>query len=197
MRLLFLIGFAAIIGCDPPQQVNSRALTSRPAGADTLPYYAETASLAPCPNPPVDTTGWQNVGGSGFRFRIPPRFEQQQVQGIDSEVGSWQRDSTSFSFDQGQYSNDLTYLLSRVDSLSMCRFQTGSRTVRVAIYREAGRYLAAAYMPDIVENDHLTLYFVGGSVNDRKQALAAFQTLQLKNDDAVRGARRPQRSVRW
>jgi hypothetical protein len=176
-----VVALVMIGGCERPQEPHVTA--ALPPGADTLPYYSATKALPVCEASKADTAGWQLIGGSGFRLKIPAAFEQQEMQGIDSEVGEWRDSTTSLHYDQGWYSNDLTYLLAAADGLRMCRLQLGSRDVRVALYQEKGSYIAAAHLPDIGQGDGLTLEFFGGSAQDQKTALTAFRTLELKHDD--------------
>jgi hypothetical protein len=61
-----------------------------------------TQPTSPLPTPPV---GWREVGLPGkFTFFIPPDMQEEAVQGIDSEIGSYIGDGLNLRFDYGFYS---------------------------------------------------------------------------------------------
>jgi hypothetical protein len=50
-----------------------------------------------------DTAGWWTASGSNFDFSLPTEFRKRHTQGIDSEVGEWDADSTQITYDMGMY----------------------------------------------------------------------------------------------
>jgi hypothetical protein len=77
--------------------------TASPTTEATPTTAPPTTGEAPCPG-----EDWQTIEAGDFSFRLPPGVEDQEAQGIDSQVGQYDGAGLSVSYDYGGYTNDLS-----------------------------------------------------------------------------------------
>lgn len=137
-----------------------------------LPACAPTQSTLPpgtCSPIPVSTEGWRLVDLGPFSMRVPPGFEQADVQPIDSRAGAFRRMSNGaeITYDYGLYSNELapdtTVLTERV----RCSDNIGGMSATIVVGERkgdseaAGEYVVAGAWRNVERGDqpvHLTVW---------------------------------------
>ena len=112
---------------------------------------------------------WYLVDLGPFSLRVPPGFEEADVQGIDSKAGIFRnaRTGSEISYDYGWYSNDLAPDPSRLTERIRCRDDIGGRPATVVIgellptAQQEGAFVAAAAWRNLhtdVQPVHLTVW---------------------------------------
>lgn len=156
----------------------------------------ETAGGPPgaCPAPTGDTSGWQTIDADAFTFRLPPGFERQDVQAIDSRAETWRRGAAVVSFDMGWYSSDLRDSGGMYDDYQACTENIGGRDAYLitaiinnpADTAQHGRYVAAATWRDIPRPDsrddtpvHLTIWTETADAAARDEMLRVLRSVRF------------------
>ena len=100
----------------------------------------------PCATPAVETGDWRDAHGSVFALRLPPSFQAERVQGIDSEVARWSAGEVSIDYDYGAFSDRLEAPPRDARDLEVCDGVIGGRPARVRRYRGAkGEHVVEAH----------------------------------------------------
>ena len=61
-------------------------------------------------SPPIEIpSDWQAIDATSFTLSLPPGWQFNRLQGIDSYVGEFVGDNMKLHFDYGMYSNPLAY----------------------------------------------------------------------------------------
>jgi hypothetical protein len=91
------------------EQIGADDNTTASAKApDSAAKPAPTTDGASCP-----ADGWQTIDAGDFSFRLPPGVEDQEAQGVDSQVGLYEGHGLSVAYDYGSYTNDFSEAAAR------------------------------------------------------------------------------------
>jgi hypothetical protein len=150
---------------------------ARPAGS---------SEAAVCGPSAVETAGWQEVRASAFVLQLPPRFRNDRVQGIDSEVARWSAGADTVSYDYGAYAGRSS--TDGASDLVTCRGEIGGHQSVLDIYRDdRGRYVVSAHWPDLgapafagsERPASLTLHGVVATAGAQRELVTAFRGVRF------------------
>lgn len=143
---------------------------------------ALAVTTEPCARPALDASTWDTFNASVFRLRVPPGYHRARAQGIDSEVGSWERGGARFHFDFGAYSNKLASL-EGVQAVRRCEATIhGWRATVVTARDSAGGWIAAANWEErgpATYRTSLTIYGVAPDSGAQAELLAMLWSVQF------------------
>jgi hypothetical protein len=167
---------------------------SSPIGPDKeLDYKALGAETVCMPEELPSTADWRIIDRGAFRYRVPPDFQQIQVQGIDSDVQLWAASELRFaSYDYGWYSNSLVNAQDALDGYSACREAIGGYPAALIFGwdsaggwgREGGpKYIVAGSWRNVPPGRepamHLTMTTAGDRIEDRPILLAILRSVEF------------------
>lgn len=155
--------------------------------------FKESAEVVVSPQLPAD---WQTAevshGKQGFSLHLPPGWQLNELQGIDSYVGEIVGGGARLTFDFGWYSNSL---VDDEDPLHTVTYEDiGGRRAKLVLPRGEGEGLiTGVYFEDFDGNDidipppnRLQISGVGLTPDQRETALAIFRSVRgLDSDVAV------------
>lgn len=128
---------------------------------------APAAAPSPCTTPGAGTTNWRAVDAGPFQLSLPPQYEREEIQGIDSVVRRWVASGRrSVQADFGMYSNSLNDAAKRMDGGRECMTRIGGRRVKVVTGYATGdswgldgpKYVVAAAWREPDGSSLLTLF---------------------------------------
>lgn len=101
---------------------------------------------APCCVPPTGPAGWRSIDTGPFSVQLPPGWQYNPAQGIDSFVGSFAGDGVELFFDYGWYSNHLPF---DDDPAYHVHWESiGGREAKI-VYPKAGGGETGIYFPHV------------------------------------------------
>lgn len=159
-----------------------------------LPACAPTHSTLPpstCSPIAVSTEGWRLVDLGPFSMRVPPGFEQADVQPIDSRAGAFRRTSNGaeITYDYGWYSNELAPNATVLTEEVRCTDNIGgmSATIVIGEWNErsesAGEYVVAGAWRNVERGDqpvHLTVWSTTRDSSEIAMLREVLQSVQFE-----------------
>ncbi|MDW3217007.1 MAG: hypothetical protein R8F63_00230 [Acidimicrobiales bacterium] len=156
----------------PAAETNGTGQTVEGTPDDPGPTSTTTTTTTPGADAP-DCVGadWVAVDAGPFSFHRPPDLVDQEVQGIDSLVGFYERDGMTAGFDFGWYSgNETQRYPDEAESITIDGLTADFVQVDVSADPDADRpFLVALYVP------------IPGGANGAQDALAFW----VRYDDAA------------
>lgn len=163
-----------------------------PVAAVALSACAPSSSATPnvmCGLGTSPATDWRVVDLGPFSMRVPPGFEEADVQAIDSRAGVFRNSQTGaeISYDYGWYSNDLAPDASRITERIRCQDDIGGHSATVVIGElvpnaEREKTLVAAAAWRNVETDgqpvHLTIWTTTPDSTELDKLRATLRSVQ-------------------
>ena len=145
-------------------------------------YFAlNNRSATPTPTPPVTNgtpTNWQFIDANSFTLSLPPSWEFNKLQGIDSYVGEFVGDGAKLGFDYGWYSNSLA---EDNDPNHTVTYETISGyRAKIVVPKVAGSGTTGVYFGDLGNQNRFNLYGDNLTASQQESALKIFRTLKFK-----------------
>ncbi len=101
---------------------------------------------APCCVPPTGPAGWRSIDTGPFSALVPPGWQYNRAQGIDSFAGRFEGDGVVLFFDYGWYSNSLPF---DDDPAYHVHWESiGGREAKI-VYPVTGGGQTGIYFPDV------------------------------------------------
>ena len=146
---------------------------------------AAVAKLPPCKDASRPRPDWPKHDTGRFTIQLPPAYQQQKVQGIDSFVGSYAAPGREVGFDYGSYSSTLNEWRSDAQEFRACRASINGHLVKLVTARTVqGTYLAGATWRELVPKSqgavHLTVDMRSETAAGQEEALAIFRSVEFR-----------------
>ena len=142
-------------------------------------------SSTPAPNDSTPTinevpTNWQFVDANSFTLSLPPGWEFNKLQGIDSYVGEFVGDGVKLSFDFGWYSNSLA---DDNDPDHVVTYKTiDGYKAKIVFPKITGKGTTGVYFADLGGKIQKTSFQISGrdlTKSQQETALKIFQTIKI------------------
>lgn len=125
----------------------------------------------------VVQSSWQVVDAGPFTVSLPPGWQFNKLQGIDSQIGEFVGDGTKLMFDFGWYSNPLAD--DDDEKYAVSYEKINGRRAKV-VTPKAGGKITGVYFGDLDNGNKLEISGRNLAPAQQKTALAIFRTIRIK-----------------